>query len=251
MYYRVKFADKEKYPTDWYFSCKIPSQLIRQFHANRTMQGKRRKRPLREKQHKFFDPQVNSVGKARTCDADTQTDTSVNLEAGQKLEEAKDQVQDPEPVPVAGPTSSFKRIRFVGKKPYYLMKGNSEQTEWCTVHAVSDKVRDLIEWLQKSQKQWLVESCARIRKNDSRKRRQAPDDDDFDIECDFDKLPSVYARYFQEVYFNDNGSVEAFITYKSSVVPPEWVPLRIMPTMPMTQLIKAITEDYKKEILSS
>ena len=59
LYYKLKWQDNS---TDWYFPCKIPSHMIREYHANRTMSGKKRKKPLHNKQHKFFtetDPQVN------------------------------------------------------------------------------------------------------------------------------------------------------------------------------------------------
>ena len=51
LYYKLKWQDNS---TDWYFSCKIPSHMIRECHANRTMSGKKRKKPLHNKQHKFF-----------------------------------------------------------------------------------------------------------------------------------------------------------------------------------------------------
>ena len=68
IYYKVKLQNNT---TNWFFPCKIPSHLIRQFHTNRTMSGKKRKKPLKEKQHKFFkeadEAQVNlATKKTRT-----------------------------------------------------------------------------------------------------------------------------------------------------------------------------------------
>ena len=36
LYYKVKFQDNS---TNWYFPCKIPAHLIREFHTKRTMSG--------------------------------------------------------------------------------------------------------------------------------------------------------------------------------------------------------------------
>ena len=68
IYYKVKLQNNT---TNWFFPCKIPSHLIRQFHTNRTMSSKKRKKPLKEKQHKFFkeadEAQVNlATKKTRT-----------------------------------------------------------------------------------------------------------------------------------------------------------------------------------------
>ncbi|CAG2255191.1 unnamed protein product [Mytilus edulis] len=80
LYYKLKFTDKSR-NTEWYFPCKVPAKLIREFHAQRTMSGKKRKWPLQQKKHKFFtkpDPAVNSVqyiSTKVTADISTQTET--------------------------------------------------------------------------------------------------------------------------------------------------------------------------------
>ena len=68
MYYRLKFHDNS---TNWFFPCKVPSHLIREFHTKRTMSGKKRKKPLKQNQHKFFtesQPNVNVIGKKETSE---------------------------------------------------------------------------------------------------------------------------------------------------------------------------------------
>ncbi|CAC5418293.1 unnamed protein product [Mytilus coruscus] len=52
LYYKIKFKTGQ---TEWHFPCKIPTNIVRQFHADRTMSGKKRKRPLNQTKHKFFD----------------------------------------------------------------------------------------------------------------------------------------------------------------------------------------------------
>ena len=66
LYYEVKWNDGT---SGWYFPCKIPNHLIREYHANRTMSGKKRKKLLHDKQHKFFtetQANVNTVQKDGT-----------------------------------------------------------------------------------------------------------------------------------------------------------------------------------------
>ena len=60
LYYYVKWQDTQKSNT-WEFAETIPSVFIREFHANRTMSGRKRKRTLQN--HKFFDklPSVQNV----------------------------------------------------------------------------------------------------------------------------------------------------------------------------------------------
>ncbi|CAG2206802.1 unnamed protein product [Mytilus edulis] len=52
LYYKIKFKTGQ---TEWHFPCKIPTNIVRQFHADRTMSGKKRKRPLNQTKHKFFN----------------------------------------------------------------------------------------------------------------------------------------------------------------------------------------------------
>jgi hypothetical protein len=60
LYYRIKWKDPQK-PSTWEYATSIPEIFIREYHANKTMSGKKRKKPL--KHHKFFDnlPNVNLV----------------------------------------------------------------------------------------------------------------------------------------------------------------------------------------------
>ena len=52
LYYYDKWQDPQKFNT-WEFASTIPSAFIREFHANRTMSARKRKRTLQN--HKFFD----------------------------------------------------------------------------------------------------------------------------------------------------------------------------------------------------
>ena len=53
LYYRVKWKHPGSGST-WEYASSIPQVIIREFHASRTMSGKKRRRPLKGK-HKFFE----------------------------------------------------------------------------------------------------------------------------------------------------------------------------------------------------
>ena len=62
LYYKTKWQNGT---SDWYFPCKIPNHLIREYHANRTMSGKRRKKPLQQTSHKFFTEAKQTINSAQ------------------------------------------------------------------------------------------------------------------------------------------------------------------------------------------
>ena len=115
LYYKLKWQDNS---TDWYFPCKIPGHLIREYHANRTMSGKKRKKPLHDKQHKFFtkaEPQVNVATKP------TESDINQN------------------PVLLA--------VKIINGRSYYLVKSGMEKPQWqpiCMAHNLASDMIDKI-----------------------------------------------------------------------------------------------------------
>mgnify|MGYP003692106747 CR=1 FL=1 len=74
LYYKVKLTTGN---SEWHFLCKIPSALVRKFHSDRTMSGKKRKRPLHHTKHKFFDKR-NQQPKENVSSDDSQSN-SVNV----------------------------------------------------------------------------------------------------------------------------------------------------------------------------
>ncbi|CAG2257924.1 unnamed protein product [Mytilus edulis] len=52
--YKIKIKNMSK--TEWVHQDKIPENMRREFHENRTHTGKKRKRPLLGNKHKFFEP---------------------------------------------------------------------------------------------------------------------------------------------------------------------------------------------------
>ena len=71
LYYRVKWKHPGSGST-WEYASSIPQVIIREFHASRTMSGKKRRRPLKGK-HKFFE---------RTGSQNSSQDTSDETQRG-------------------------------------------------------------------------------------------------------------------------------------------------------------------------
>lgn len=70
LYYHIKLANNT---TGWYFKCKIPDQLQREFHVNRTLSGRKRRKPLSNKQHKFFKTKTNEMETQTNQPSETST----------------------------------------------------------------------------------------------------------------------------------------------------------------------------------
>ena len=103
LYYKVKFHDNS---TNWFFPCKIPSHLIREFHSKRTMSGKKRKKPLKQNQHKFF------------------TESQPNVNVASKTENLEQCPTEPELV----------GIKIINGRSYYLVKtGNNKELQPITM----------------------------------------------------------------------------------------------------------------------
>ena len=66
LYYRVKWKHPGSGST-WEYASSIPQVIIREFHASRTMSGKKRRRPLKGK-HKFFEKTGSQSSSQETSD---------------------------------------------------------------------------------------------------------------------------------------------------------------------------------------
>ena len=66
LYYRVKWKHPGSGST-WEYASSIPQVIIREFHASRTMSGKKRRRPLKGK-HKFFEKTGSQSSSQDTSD---------------------------------------------------------------------------------------------------------------------------------------------------------------------------------------
>ena len=77
LYYRVKWKHPGSGST-WEYASSIPQVIIREFHASRTMSGKKRRRPLKGK-HKFFE-KTGSQSSSQDTSNETQKDGRLHSE---------------------------------------------------------------------------------------------------------------------------------------------------------------------------
>ena len=78
LYYRVKWKHPGSGST-WEYASSIPQVIIREFHASRTMSGKKRRRPLKGK-HKFFEKTGSQSSSQDTSDENRRQNNSSHSE---------------------------------------------------------------------------------------------------------------------------------------------------------------------------
>ena len=82
LYYRVKWKHPGSGST-WEFASSIPQVIIREFHASRTMSGKKRRRPLKGK-HKIFNKSGSQRSSQNTSDDKHRGNGRSHSEVGDK-----------------------------------------------------------------------------------------------------------------------------------------------------------------------
>ena len=82
LYYRVKWKHPGSGST-WEYASSIPQVIIREFHASRTMSGKKRRRPLKGK-HKFFNKSGSQGSSQNTSDEKQRENGRSHSEVGDK-----------------------------------------------------------------------------------------------------------------------------------------------------------------------
>ena len=203
LYYKLKWQDNS---TDWYFPCKIPGQLIREYHANRTMSGKKRKKPLHDKQHKFF----------------TETEHQVNAAAEQNESEVNQN-----PVLLA--------VKIINGRSYYLVKNGNSTPQWqpmCMAHYLA---ADMIDKIFRERED-LLYRCRVQGAQESNKpqnvNRQPPN-----------HLPTV--KYIHEMELREDGHWYCLISFTKSEIPPDWQNLNDLPPGLTNRFIEFLSKEYE------
>lgn len=126
LYYKVKFTTGN---SEWHFPCKIPSALVRQFHSDRTMSGKKRKRPLHHTKHKFFDKR-NQQPKENVSSDDSQSN-SVNVlnSTGESTTTTSNNEEE------------LLAIRVIGSRTYFLIQNGSSNPKWQPMSSAQSSFR--------------------------------------------------------------------------------------------------------------
>ena len=167
LYYRVKWKQPGSGST-WEYASSIPQVLIREFHASRTMSGKKRRRPLKGK-HKFFDKvenQNSSVGTKVEKQNSVQNSKLHCSGPGQSKNENGDETKQAGQVSSASAAqmaqnneqesennkTSMVGIKLIKGRSYYLIQHGNKEPEFHTVNMAHWYARDFITHLIETQK---------------------------------------------------------------------------------------------------
>ena len=209
LYYKVKW---QYGTTDWYFPCKIPNQLIREYHANRTMSGKKRKKTLQNKQHKFF----------------TEAEPSANVVNTQTKTDKETPQVDPNATKLVG-------IKLIKDRSYYLVQKGNSSPEYQPVTMAHWHARGFIIHLIDLYQKIVEEDKINIIRYRTTGRPIPPQPE---------PLRTVLRDTVQEVSARSDGSWEFLLTYKCQELPPEWVTLDDLPPGSLNFLIEKLKTDY-------
>ena len=203
MYYKLKWQDNS---TDWYFPCKIPGHLIREFHANRTMSGKKRKKPLHDKQHKFF----------------TETEKQVNVAANLNEVEANHR-----PAVIA--------VKIMNGRSYYLVKCGTAEPQWQPICMAFDLAADMIDTIYNSRKELLYQLKVKAAQNSN-----------IPIHYDRNQpnhAPCV--KYIHEMELRKDGQWYCLMSFSKPEIPPGWMSLMNIPPGISEKFIKFLSKEYE------
>lgn len=206
LYYKVKCHNGT---SDWYFPCKIPNEIIREYHVNRTMAGKKRKKPIQKKQLQFFsdtDPNVNAL------ETDAKTEKQIS-KTNQN-------------------TTKLVGIKLIKGRSYYLVQKGNSAPEYQPATMAHGHARHFITFLIETYEKDIEESrISAIKTRNTPSPAPSP-------------LKSVLCDTVHEVRANDDGTWAFLMTYRSEGLPPEWVTLASLPPGTMNLLINFLKRDY-------
>ena len=216
LYYRVKWKQPGS-GTTWEYASSIPQVLIREFHASRTMSGKKRRRPLKGK-HKFFERTENSGKNVSRVSQDKNEPTqqvtrnkgnensenhvssaSVNVESEQSNQESNNI------------SKRIVGVKFLKGKPYYIVQRSNQEKECLPVSTVHFEAKEFITMLMQmdrdvstEQKIWSIQN------------KHAP--------RPFDPLSQSWADKVCEIRIGKDESWEFLMSFCKLELSPRWVP---------------------------
>ncbi|CAG2228704.1 unnamed protein product [Mytilus edulis] len=219
LYYKIKFTEKTR-KTDWYFTCKIPCRLVREFHAKRTMGGKKRKRPLQK--HKFFnkpDENVNHIAQTKlTKDSATQTELETDINSINNCDKEK-----------------LISVRLFHQEAYFLVQHHNKQA-WQPMTMAKDHAATFIETRKEAFKIHRHELRMQYMKHKFKYGDKKP----------FITGPTTEAIF--EAFINKDGKDEFLISYKNMNIPPEWALMAETPNGLMDTFLNKLEDQYNTEI---
>ena len=201
LYYKIKWQNGT---SDWYFPCKIPNHLIREYHANRTMSGKRRKKPLQQTSHKFFTEAKQTINSAQPV---TEVQNNIPTE--------KQNV------------TSLKGVKLINGRSFYVTQNGNSSQELQPTRMAHRQAREFITYLIDMQQQ---------RSFEDRKRRFPA--------MDPSPLSAILFDTVYEIRRTENDTWEFLVSYWCKDLAPEWLSLKRIPESSLNLLIKFLKQDY-------
>ena len=252
LYYRVKWK-QPGFGSTWEYASSIPQVLIREFHASRTMSGKKRRRPLKGK-HKFFDKvenQNSSVDTKVENQNRVQNSKSHCLVPGQNKNENENETKQTGQVSSASAAqiaqyneqgsennkTSMVGIKLIKGRSYYLIQHGNKEPEFQTVNMAHWYARDFITHLIETQKKRSQELDILAIKNKHNPK-----------EPPFDPLKGVMTDSIHEVRKAADGSWQFLEPFRSLELPPEWSSFDAVPPGSINRLINNLKDDYYRAL---
>jgi hypothetical protein len=206
LYYRIKFQDNH---TEWHFSCKVPERLIREFHANRTMLGKKRRKPLK-KDHKYFKEQIS----VNTASTPSKSETKSNAKVKERLT----------------------GIKLIQGRAYFVKQVGSNEPELCHITAVHQQAGNLIEMFEEKMNEQCRKDEIEFLKQNCSKHGNESKTFSFDVK----------AKAAHELSIDENNNIQILIDYENYHLAPEWFSLETVPPGLAYDMIKLLKYQYKR-----
>ena len=242
LYYRVKWKQPGSGST-WEYASSIPQVLIREFHASRTMSGKKRRRPLKGK-HKFFERTENSGENQGT------------MSKGEKQEKNKPNQQESQnqgneisenSVSSASTTVKSKEnkqenmiankkivgVKIFNNKPYYIVQ--NQEPECLSVGMIHYEAMEFITKLAIRNKEILKEQDIQCIQNKG-------------VPQPFEPVETCLTNRVYEIRMGKDGSYEFLMTWRKPELPPIWQSFDGLSNGSRYMLIEDLRDDYYKAI---
>ena len=251
LYYRVKWKQPGS-GTTWEYASSIPQVLIREFHASRTMSGKKRRRPLKGK-HKFFEKvenhngSVGSKGETQNIVQNGKSHSRVPTKNSENCKETEqtDQVLSASAIQIAhkveqesgNNSTKILGVKLIKGRSYYLVQQGNKEPEFQSVSMAHWDARGFITYLMDLNRKAFQED--RIQAIRDKHNPKAPP---------FDPLKVVLTDSVHEVRKAVDGSWQFLLIFSSLEFAPEWRPFHEVPPGSINNLIHDLKVDYYRAL---
>ena len=240
LYYRVKWKQLGS-GTTWEYASSIPQVLIREFHASRTMSGKKRRRPLKGK-HKFFERTENSGENVSRVSQDKNEQTQQvarnkgNENSENHVSSASANVKSEQANQECSNISKrIVGVKFLKGKPYYIVQRSNQEIECLPASMVHFEAKEFITMLMQMDRDVSTEE-----KIWSIQNKHVP--------RPFDPLSHSWADKVCEIRIGKDESWEFLMSFCKLELPPRWVPFDCLSGCSIHDLIHDLKNDYHKAI---